>query len=352
MQKRDLLKACAAVPFALALSPLTALAAQHYSASDGYAYKVVRHGVMISASMLPGKDGENINGPTVVKAPEWLKGAPGKYLMYFAHHTGEYIRLAYADKPTGPWKIYEGGVLSIKQLKGDGFKFITSHVASPEIYFDEKAKKVRMYFHMPITPAPKFDDPDYHRKVLLEKQETFLALSDDGLHFKVRTLKMGDHYMRVWPDGNGGLWGFSRLGQLNHSYNGFWKFSRLSPGPFERRPVTFAQIRHLCLVPQKDGQLVFYSKIGDTPESILVSKVTTNGEDWTKWTASEPKLVLTPETDYEGANLPLVPGKLGSDAKETRGLRDPSVLIDNGRMYLYYTVKGEKGIACAELLEK
>lgn len=49
--------------------PSTAAYAVHkYSPSDGYAYKVKRLGVVISEDMLPGKDGANINGPTVIKA--------------------------------------------------------------------------------------------------------------------------------------------------------------------------------------------------------------------------------------------------------------------------------------------
>ena len=36
--------------------------------------------------------GNNINGPSVIRVPSWIRGAPGKYLMYFAHHNGDYIR--------------------------------------------------------------------------------------------------------------------------------------------------------------------------------------------------------------------------------------------------------------------
>lgn len=336
----------------LALSTASAIAMHQYSPDQGYAYDVVRHGVIISGNMLPGDDGLNINGPTVIKVPEWLKGAPGKYLMYFSHHTGEYIRLAYADKITGPWKIYKPGVFHIKDGKTNGLSWNPSHIASPEIYVDNDRKEIRMYFHTPITPAPKFDDPDYDTKVLSEKQETFLAVSKDGINFKTNGMALGDHYLRVLPSHDRGMWGFSRLGQLNYSYNGLWRFQKLSPGPIEKKPITFAQLRHPSLLPVQDGVLMFYSKIADTPESILVTKITMTGEDWTQWTASQPKLVLTVETDYEGAKLPEKPGKFGSSAKPERGLRDPYVLSDEGKLWLFYTVQGEKGIAVAELIEK
>ena len=37
----------------------------------------------------------------------------GRYYMYFAHHMGAFIRLAYADRIEGPWRIHEPGVLPV-----------------------------------------------------------------------------------------------------------------------------------------------------------------------------------------------------------------------------------------------
>ncbi len=60
---------------------------------------------IITADML-GKDlGDNINGPSLLRVPEWVPNKLGKYYLYFAHHKGKYIRLAYADDLKGPWKI-------------------------------------------------------------------------------------------------------------------------------------------------------------------------------------------------------------------------------------------------------
>ena len=48
---------------------------------------------------------ENINSPSVIRAPSWIKKPLGKYYMYFSHHKGNYIRMAFANKPEGPWTI-------------------------------------------------------------------------------------------------------------------------------------------------------------------------------------------------------------------------------------------------------
>ena len=48
---------------------------------------------------------KNINGPTLIKVPEWVENPLGRYYLYFAHHKGKYLRLAYADHLTGPWQV-------------------------------------------------------------------------------------------------------------------------------------------------------------------------------------------------------------------------------------------------------
>jgi hypothetical protein len=58
---------------------------------------------IIRPEMLKGEDGENINGPSLIRAPRWLKKPLGRYYLYFAHHQGTYIRLAYANNRLGPW---------------------------------------------------------------------------------------------------------------------------------------------------------------------------------------------------------------------------------------------------------
>ena len=48
----------------------------------------------------------NIQGPSLIKVPEWIENPLGNYYLYFADHRGTYIRMAYADEVTGPWTVY------------------------------------------------------------------------------------------------------------------------------------------------------------------------------------------------------------------------------------------------------
>ncbi|GIS50575.1 MAG: hypothetical protein Ct9H90mP25_0090 [Gammaproteobacteria bacterium] len=48
--------------------------------------------------------------------PDWVADPLGKYYLYFADHKGRYIRLAYSDELTGPWKIHEAGLYPLSSL--------------------------------------------------------------------------------------------------------------------------------------------------------------------------------------------------------------------------------------------
>ena len=65
---------------------------------------------IISAELHP-TIGANIQGPSMIRVPNWIDRRLGDYYLYFADHKGSYIRLAYADHPTGPWTIYVPGSL-------------------------------------------------------------------------------------------------------------------------------------------------------------------------------------------------------------------------------------------------
>ncbi len=51
----------------------------------------------------------------MIRAPDWIEGRLGNYYLYFADHKGRYIRLAYADKLLGPWRIHPPGSLQLEQ---------------------------------------------------------------------------------------------------------------------------------------------------------------------------------------------------------------------------------------------
>ena len=74
--------------------------------------------LIIQPNMLPNKDGDNINGPSLIKVPDWVKNPLGKYYLYFSHHDGKYIRMAYSNNVEGPYTVHLEGTLKLKDTPG------------------------------------------------------------------------------------------------------------------------------------------------------------------------------------------------------------------------------------------
>ncbi len=290
----------------------------------------------------PGMDarmGDNINGPSLLRVPAWLPTPLGRYYLYFGHHDGRYIRLAYADDLAGPWRTHEPGVLP---LADSGF---AGHVASPDVHVDEERREIRLYYHgadAPSGPGPRERPgvPPLLPGGGLAGQHSRVARSADGLRFTAQPELLGRPYLRVvrWR----GWWlALGMPGVVSRSRDGL--------SGFEDGPTLFGpDQRHTALLLDGDTLSVFHTNAGDCPERILVSTIALT-EDWSTWRASPPRVVLKPETDYEGADLALEPSRRGLAPGPARQLRDPCVYREGDRLYLLYAVAGESGIAIAEL---
>jgi hypothetical protein len=292
---------------------------------------------------LEGALGENIDGPAVIRVPDWLPNRLGRYYMYFAHHRGTYIRLAYADRPEGPWTIYAPGTLKLEETTA------IHHVASPDILVDEANKRLLLYFHGP-TEMP---DRDYGGRPYA--QSTFLATSTDGLKFRQVAADFAAPYMKVIAL-EGAVYGMA-MADKKSAYPAWLRSARLFRSkdglpPFEPGPRMLDEMRHGAMLLRGEMLHLFYTRVGDSPERILHAAVDTR-PDWTEWTASAPEEILRPERSWEGAELAATASRGGMSAGAERALRDPAVLVDDaGTAWLYYTVAGEKGIAVARLREK
>jgi len=277
--------------------------------------------------------GNNINGPSVIRVPAWVKNPMGRYYLYFAHHAGQFIRLAYADSLQGPWRIYEPGVL---QAKDTAFAASEpgrrTHIASPDVHVDDQRKRIVMYFH-----------GMYRNREA--GQFTQAAVSSNGLEFRVQPAITKDFYLRVfrWA---GWYYGMARTGALWRSKDPLAAFE---PGANVFAGSPYAQrVRHVALLLRGSTLYVFFSAIGDAPERIMLSRIAL-GSDWKDWKASPLVTVLAPEKDYECASLPLAPSTAGLATTPVHQLRDPAIFTEGGKTYLFYSVCGEQGIAGAEL---
>ena len=67
---------------------------------------------IISAELHP-SIGLNIQGPSLIRTPDWIEDRLGDYYLDLADHKGRDLRLAYADRLTGPWTVYPPGSLQL-----------------------------------------------------------------------------------------------------------------------------------------------------------------------------------------------------------------------------------------------
>lgn len=268
--------------------------------------------------------GSNISGPSLIRVPTWVCTPLGKYYLYFAHHNGAYIRMAFSDTLKGPWRIYSPGVLNLNE------SFFNDHIASPEILVLEGRQEILMYYHGYSRPNP------------ITHQYERVAISKDGLRFTSKDKILGTAYWRLFQ------W---RKWYYALAMPGKFYRSNTPYDNFEEGPTLFSsRMRHSAVIVDGDTLKIFYSSAGDCPERILLSEVKLK-PDWMHWRNSRPKVVLEPEMNYEGASLPLISSKRGPAFEPVRQLRDPYIFQQDGAIYILYCVSGERGIAIAELVE-
>lgn len=310
---------------------------------------------LIAPDQLPGDDGLSINGPSLIRAPAWVERPGGRYLLYFAHHNGKYIRLAFSDRPEGPWRLQPGGILPIAQQRA-----LRGHIASPEAVIDEEGRRIFLFCH----GVPRDGGP----------QVTSVAVSRDGLNFTDLGTIVGPAYLRVFR--HGGAWyGLNHSGVLGRARTLGEPFEPVAtvigpdiaaavdpallqePGapPPEGRPTSGDArygIRHIGLDLYGDYLFVHFSCVGHRPERILCTRIDLTGPPET-WRARGVVDVLRPERPWEGADLPLAYSRGGSSLKHgdlrVHELRDPAIWREGDRAWLLYSIAGEAGLGIVHL---
>ena len=305
--------------------------------------KLTGERLLFDSTQHPELDG-NINGPSVIRVPPWVKNPLGRYYLYFAHHEGRYIRLAYANELSGPWTIYPDGALHLadsgfcqtapaaEQTHPDVLRMIAEgvdgdypHIASPDVHVDPQNKTIKMYFH------GRLDDG---------QQQTRLAVSIDGINFSVNSELLGLSYFRVF-ELQGYHYAVALGGVLYRSPDGITQFEK---GP----ALTHENYRHGAILLLHGTCYVIWTRAEDCPERLLISRVDCSN-NWQDWRLQSTEELHRPGKDWEGSNEPLIASRYGGVMSRVHQLRDPCVFHDEGQIYILYSVAGEQGLALGKL---
>jgi len=276
----------------------------------------------------------NINGPSLIRVPDWVEQPLGRYYLYFAHHQGTYIRLAYADDVAGPYTVHDPGVLPMADTPFA--QFPRGHIASPDVHVDHHPQQLVMYYHgcPPLDGQAHWDQPSMR------------ATSTDGLHWQSDDIELGESYFRVflW---DGAWYAIAKGGLLYRSANGIDAFERREQRIDSGVP---GHGRHWAVRIVDQTLHCFVSRWNDAPERIMHATIDLR-DDWMDWRITEPTTLLRPEHDWEGADQPIEPSRGGAVHRPVHALRDPAIYEEAGRVWMVYAIVGESGLAMAELLD-
>jgi hypothetical protein len=301
--------------------------------------------------------GDNINNPTVIRVPAWIDRPLGRYYIYFAHHMGAHVRMAYADAVSGPWRIHDPGVLNVRDTAfyrpqpdpTENLENFYTHVASPEVYIDEAQRRLVMWVHGWWTEGTMWPVGEAAARAWARQrrygQYTQVAVSGDGTRFEAQPAITRVSYLRVFPH-DGIYYGMARLGVLLRGTDPAAAFE-IGPNPFRETPFA-NRVRHVAVMKRGSTLYTFFTAIGDAPERIMLATIDLAG-DWSTWKASPAIEILRPDAAYECASLPIAASEGGDVKGPVNQLRDPGIFEENGRTYLFYSFCGEQGIAAAEL---
>ena len=322
--------------------------------------------------------GDNINGPSVIEVPDWvdpatrLGGGRARYYMYFAHHDGLFIRVAYSvHSPMGPWTVQRSDAGGVLHVSDTHFNHGTPHIASPDVHVDHERRAFHMVFH---GNGGNID------------HEAMYASSTDGLSFTALPEPVGRTYLRVFRFAET-WWGVARQqslvagrmeiavyrvagGGASDAPSGVHgRFTFASSIAIPNEDFSRGRPRHFAVQVRSEELDVYYTQIGDAPERIKRVTIplgqfrehrhTATGFP-SSVTSSAVLEVLWPEADYEGADREVQISTGGASYGPVRQVRDPYVhpryastsVAENGvnePRYLFYSVAGEHGIGAALL---
>ncbi|UXP33884.1 DNRLRE domain-containing protein [Reichenbachiella agarivorans] len=328
-------------------------------------------------------EGENINGPSIIHVPDWIDPAnrahpSAQYYVYFAHHSDDYIRMAWAANIEGPYHLYQTGIgvpVGDRGVLDHGGKFINldngisiedNHLASPDVHVDDVNQRIIMYFH---TGSSTFVNG-----VELNDQVTYVSYSPYGLEFydNIQPVFLGSSYFRVFEYG-GEMYALDNGAKFYQALdpadpwtapdgwdytNSLW--DKRSDHPFQDDILNIdglgsdvLRVRHTGVRVVGDELQVFYTRRGEINERVQMSTVDMSAGDWTTWDTSYPPFeIMVSNPGWEGGEHEKLNSETSDAPEDVNQLRDPDIFEDtDGKVYIVYAGEGEDALGIARLYE-
>ena len=162
------------------------------------------------------------------------------------------------------------------------------HIASPDVWADHEHREIRLYYHGRLDNG---------------LQRTRVAVSNNGLNFSAREEILATPYLRLFKQDDW-YYALTMPAQLYRSRDGL--------SGFEQGPRLSAEpIRHHALLRHRQRWYLFWTRVGDRPERILVSGLQTDA-DWKHWRLGNTHDVHRARQVWEGADCPANASRYGA----------------------------------------
>ena len=296
----------------------------------------------------------NINGPFLLRMPDWAAEKQAAFHTYFGHHKGKSLRLAYANRLEGPWAMHPDPVIPLANslfapedpapdwVDALGGDYLYAQVASPDAHIDELNRRIVMYYYGLLR------DSD---------QQTRLATSTDRLHFTPQAPLLGPPYFRarrldaviylsMWEGRLGRMTSWEGPVELAPPIHDGYHLPPHVSGHDSGQPGR--QIRHDHIFAHDGRIYMTFSRIGDTPERCLHCEVVP-ADDWAAWRFGQVSDLLRLAPGWEGGDLTMRPSIMGTAWDRLHELHDPALITDNGQGFMAYCGGAESGLGIARL---
>jgi len=278
-------------------------------------FELVDRQILINQSMA---NATNINGPSLIKVPDFVKDKLGNYYLYFADHTGQHIKMAYSDHIEGPYTLVKGGTLQLKETP------CNKHIASPDVHI--KKDKIVMYYHGDIDAG----------------QFTFESESLDGINFTSYDTVLTPFYHREF-EYLGSTYALCKNKNINSQlFHKFFTNNEKTKTKYKALYDLMPGSRHTAVHVENNILYIVYSLVGEAPERLYICKIV----DWEIVSNYE---LARPELAWEGADQPFKASQYGMSLEFSNQLRDPYIYSENNQLYLLYSYGGESGISFGKL---
>ncbi|WP_340260996.1 hypothetical protein [Roseobacter sp. HKCCA0882] len=287
--------------------------------------------VLLATDVFPEYSVPSVCGVSVIKVPARSKSKlAGKCVACVAHHKGNAVKGFIVDETNfSHWQELQNPLVTLEMLPN-----ICDHIASPDIIYLEEMD----LFVLSVHGKLRFSDD----RARYGKQGTVLLTSTNGIDFRNSSDVFANAYSRIHIRTDKAVFLFEKFGAHHVKVGKLTNFPS-SQSMSHLAYLTINNIRHFSVFDEGTNFKIFYTRIFDYPESIMVNEYSWN--DFSLCSSHRLKMPFPNDLNLLSSfkswpGMPLSP---------YYGCRDPFLFESDEKKYLIFSRNGEHAISVFDL---